>query len=80
MLYQIQVRGHLDARWEAMFAGFSINHQVTPAGQPITVITGQVADQSALYGLISRLRNLGVDLISIQPQPGGDEGPTNKAE
>ena len=80
MLYQIQVRGHLDARWEAMFAGFSIIHQVTSAGQPITVITGQVADQSALYGLISRLRNLGVDLISIQPQPGGDEGPTNKAE
>jgi hypothetical protein len=77
MLYQIQLRGHLDARWEAMFAGFSINHQVTPAGQPITVITGQVADQSALYGLISRLRNLGVELISIQPQPDSDVEETN---
>ena len=50
----------------------SYGMKVTPAGQPITVITGQVADQSALYGLISRLRNLGVELISIQPQPDSD--------
>jgi hypothetical protein len=80
MLYQIQLRGHLDARWEAMFAGFSIDHQITPEGQPVTVITGQVADQSALYGLINGLRNLGVELISVQPQPGSDiEGPNSEA-
>jgi hypothetical protein len=69
-LYQIQLRGHLDTRWEVMFAGFSFEHQATLEGQPITLMTGQIIDQSALYGVIGRLRNLGVELISVQPHPG----------
>ena len=67
-LYQIIIRGHLDTRWETKFPGFSLSHEMTPEDQPITVMTGKVIDQSALYGTISRLRNLGAELISFQPK------------
>jgi hypothetical protein len=67
-LYHIIIRGHLDARWETMFPGFSFSHEMTPEGQAITLMIGKVIDQSALYGTINRLRNLGVELISFQPQ------------
>ena len=66
--YQITLRGHLDTRWEAMFPGFSFKHEMTPEDQPITVMTGKVIDQAALYGTINRLRNLGAELISFQPK------------
>ena len=66
--YHIKLRGHLDNRWETIFPGFGFNHEMTPENQPTTVMTGEVTDQAALYGIISRLRNLGVELISVQPQ------------
>jgi len=66
--YHIKLRGHLDNRWKTMFSDFSFNHDMTSEDQPITVMTGEVTDQSALYGIISRFRNLGVELISVQPQ------------
>ena len=66
--YQIQIRGHLDRRWEAMFPEFRITHQLLRADEPITLMTGEVSDQAALYGLIGRLRNMGLELISVQPQ------------
>ena len=67
-LYQIIIRGHMDTRWETMFPGFSFSHEMTHEDQPITMMTGKVIDQAALYGTISRLRNLGVEMISFQPQ------------
>ena len=66
--YQIQIRGHLDQRWEEMFPEFRITHQLLRADEPITLMTGEVSDQAALYGLIGRLRNMGLELISVQPQ------------
>ena len=72
MRYQIQLRGHLDTRWATVFEGFSFDHELTPAGEPITVMTGCVIDQSALYGVIAHLRNLGVELVSIQPEEDGE--------
>lgn len=65
--YTVQLAGHLDARWEAAFDGFTITHSFAPDRHPITLLTGAVPDQSALYGLISRLRDIGVTLISVQP-------------
>jgi hypothetical protein len=72
--YHIQVHGHLDRGWEALFDGFSICHDYTPDHQPVTVITGPVADQAALYGLLGCLSDLGVGLISVLPEqkPPGD--------
>jgi hypothetical protein len=65
--YYIKLREHLDNRWETIFPGFNFRHEMNPEDQPTTVMTGEVTDQAALYGIISRLRNLGVELISVQP-------------
>ncbi len=71
--YKIYLHGHLDRKWETLFEGFTITHQLTAEQQPVTLMTGEVPDQAALYGLLSRFRDLGVALISFQP-----EGKTGK--
>ncbi|MGB9633982.1 MAG: hypothetical protein ACPL8I_11680 [Chloroflexaceae bacterium] len=65
--YIFQLAGHLDRRWEAAFDGFIITHIFAPDQHPVTLLTGPIPDQSALYGVISRLRDIGVTLISVQP-------------
>jgi hypothetical protein len=64
--YQIRIKGHLDERWALWFDEMTIQRTYRANGMPITVITGPVADQSALYGTLSRLRDLGVTLLSVQ--------------
>ncbi|HEX4427642.1 MAG TPA: hypothetical protein VHZ96_00075 [Frankiaceae bacterium] len=61
--YEIQVRGHLAARWDAWFDGFTL----TRAGDGTTVLTGFVVDQAALHGLLRKIADLGVPLISVTP-------------
>jgi len=61
--YEIRVTGHLDARWSASFDGLAIRHQQDGT----TVISGPVADQAALHGLIQRVRDLGLPLVSVIP-------------
>jgi hypothetical protein len=59
--YEIQVKGYLDARWNELFEGMTI------AGQNnVTTISGMVADQAALHGLLARVRDYGLVLISIK--------------
>ena len=65
--YQICVRGRLSERLAAALEGMTLH-----SGPVNTVFTGEVKDQSQLYGLLYRLRDLGLELISVQPQP--DEG------
>jgi hypothetical protein len=60
--YRIRVQGILKARWSDWFDDFEITHD--PNGE--TVLTGPVADQSALYGIIGRARDLGLTLISVE--------------
>jgi hypothetical protein len=59
--YQIRVKGHLDLEWSAWFDGFSITHDADGN----TIIAGLVADQSALYALIGKARDLGLMLIAV---------------
>jgi hypothetical protein len=63
--YEIRVRGHLDARWFDRLEGLTIS--LTPAGE--TIITGSIEDQAALYGLLNRIHDLGVYLLSVQHIP-----------
>ena len=65
---EIRVQGHLDERWATWFEGMTIEAEA--AG--VTLLHGWVADQSALHGLLTRLRDLGVPLISVafDPAPG----------
>ena len=59
--YEIQVKGYLDARWNEMFDGMSIAWQ-----DNVTTISGEVADQAALHGLLARVRDYGLVLISVK--------------
>ena len=59
--YEIRVQGRIDRRWAAWMEGMT----VTPDTDGTTLIHGPVADQPALHGLLSRLRDLGLPLISF---------------
>jgi hypothetical protein len=61
-VYEIVVKGKLDSRWSRWFA----NLQIIPQPDGNSLLTGPITDQSALYGVISRLRDLGLVLVSVQ--------------
>jgi hypothetical protein len=61
--YQIRIRGHLGRQWTDWFGGFAIT--LDPNGD--TLLTGRVVDQAALYGLLRRVRDLGIPLVSVSP-------------
>jgi hypothetical protein len=62
-IYQICVQGRLTERLAAALEGMTLH------GDDVnTVFTGEVKDQSQLYGLLDRLRDLGLELISVQPE------------
>ena len=58
---EIRLKGHLAARWAAWFDGLTL----TRHGDGTTIIDGQVADQAALHGLLQKIRDLGLPLISV---------------
>lgn len=60
---EIRVERHLDLNWAEWLEGFTLIH--TEEGE--TLLTGNVKDQAALYGLIAKLRDLGLNLISVNP-------------
>jgi hypothetical protein len=59
--YEICVQGHLDPDWAEWFDDFMLTHR--PEG--FTVLVGPVSDQAALHGLLNKIRNLGLVLISV---------------
>jgi hypothetical protein len=60
--YEIRVRGELDSRWSAWFEGL----QITSDQAGHTTIAGLVADQAALHGLLAKVRDLGLPLLSVR--------------
>ena len=59
--YELRVKGHLDPRWAEWFDGLTL----TQAGDGTTVVHGPIVDQAALHGLLQKLRDLGLPLISV---------------
>jgi hypothetical protein len=62
--YEIRLRGQLDPRWSDWFEGFTLT-----VSDEHTTLTGSVADQAALHGLIRRVGDLGLTLISVTALP-----------
>ncbi|MEL6770545.1 MAG: hypothetical protein AAFP18_05725 [Bacteroidota bacterium] len=60
-MYEIRVRGHLDARWGERFAAFAL----TQEAEGTTRLVGPVADQAALHALLRAVRDLGIPLLSV---------------
>ena len=63
-MYEICVRGRVTERLGSALEGMRLE-----AGPTETVFTGEIRDQSQLYGLLDRVRDLGLELVSVQPQP-----------
>jgi len=61
MIYHIRIKGHLGPQWADWFEGLTIS--LEPAGE--TLLSGPVIDQAALYGLLRKLRDVGLPLISV---------------
>ena len=61
MVYQIRIKGHLGRRWTDWFEGLTISLE----DNGDTLLTGPVVDQAALYGLLRKVRDLGVPLLSV---------------
>ena len=72
-IYQIRIKGHLGPQWKDWFDGMTMT--LDENGE--TVLTGPVADQPALHGLLKKVRDLGLPLLSvnrIDPEAGGASG------
>lgn len=83
--YEIRLTGHLDAHWTAWFDGLAVSSE----SDGTTVISGQIVDQAALHGVLQRVRDLGLPLVSVRQvdvdQPGAttptrDSAPTKDKE
>lgn len=75
--YEIRLKGHLEARWAGWFEGLTIT--LEDDGQ--TLLAGPVVDQAALHGLLKKVRDLGLPLISVvQVKPDTANRPEANAE
>ena len=61
--YEIKVQGHLDKYWSEWFDGLTVTYDE----HDDTILSGPVADQSALHGLLKKVRDLTLPLISVNP-------------
>ena len=66
--YHIKIKGHLDTRWQDWFDGLTIT--LTNDGD--TILSGVIVDQAALHGVLKKIGNLGLTIISVNPQTKGE--------
>ena len=67
LVYQIRIKGHLGREWTDWFGGLTI----TLEDNGETLLTGSVVDQAALHGLLKKVRDLGMPLVSVSPIKSG---------
>ena len=71
--YEIRIKGHLNARWAVRFDGLSLRHE----SDGTTTIHGPIVDQAALHGLLTKVRDIGLPLVSVaRVDPSGSDAPT----
>jgi len=66
VIYQIEVQGRLDETWSTWFDGMAITVGKSGGHKTVTTLAGPVTDQAALHGILSRIRDLGLSLLSVQ--------------
>ena len=69
--YRVTVQGHLGERWALWFDDMQVSTSLLTSGQPISVLSGIVADQAALLGLLQRLYTLGLPLLEVRREEEG---------
>ena len=69
MIYQVRVEGQLGPQWADWFEGLAI----TQEEDGDTLLTGPIVDQAAMYGLLKRVRDLGIPLVSVNRIPPGPD-------
>jgi hypothetical protein len=72
-VYQIVVKGHLDSEWSDWFDGLTI----TMLDNGETILTGPIVDQTALHGVLIKIRDLGLPLLSLTRTETGRENESN---
>jgi hypothetical protein len=65
MRYEITVKGTLDPGWSDWFTGMTVNIEALGARRPLTRLSGEVGDQASLRGLLNRLWDLNLSLVSV---------------
>jgi hypothetical protein len=73
-IYEIKLKGRLGPEWSDWFDGLT----VCPATHGETILTGLIVDQSALPGLLNKVRNLGLPLLAVNCRPAEDAGEENQ--
>jgi hypothetical protein len=63
LYYYITVQGHLDGTWSEWFDGLTITNQENGT----TVLAGHIVDQTALHGILNKVRDLGLPLVAVRP-------------
>jgi hypothetical protein len=66
MPYEIQVQGRLDQKWFTVFGGLTVRSERLGGGVTVTILTGMVADQAALHGMLNHIRDLGLPLLLVR--------------
>lgn len=65
--YELRIQGHLDQHWSAWFGGLTITHD----DDGTSALRGVITDQSELHGLLAKVRDLGITLVSVMPLDSG---------
>ena len=74
-VYEIKIKGFLDEHWKQWFEGMELGNVTNgETGQECTLLTGLVADQPALHGLLAKIRDLNLTLISVRKMNSEDMG------
>ena len=65
-MYRICILGNLDQNWSDYCGGMTIEHVSDPKGYAMTILTGRLADQSALIGVLNSLHDIGCPILSVE--------------